>query len=234
MNTSRPLTHDEKRAAEAAFHGRAFNAAWSKSALAVYQGILKAKGHAVDAVDAIGADRELAGAVEGPEAGFAEAMSQAVAADVNGEGGDARASIRHMMSRQEAIDAGVLVDVTPKAEQVGFELAVALTKGLWEQSIMQSADPDPDERDLRIRDLLLAVRLRLASLDAPIPWLEVPVLFPSTTGEEPPDVFSVYALFHKDPVASGCLTLIHPKELSSIHPFSRSETDEEPSSSDLP
>ena len=234
MSTSRPLTHDEKKAAEAAFHGRAFNATWSKSALAVYQGMLKAKGYAADAIDSIGADREGAGALEGTETGFPEAMSQAVSsADVKGEGGEEHASVRHLISRQEAIDAGVLVDVTPKAEQVGFRLAVALTKGLWEQSIMQSVDTDPHERDLRIRDMLLAVRLRLASLDTPMPWIEVPVMFPSTPGDAPPDVFTVYALFHKDP-AAGCLTLIHPKELSSIRPFSRSETDDEPSSSDLP
>ena len=234
MSLSRPLTHDEKRAAEAAFQGRAFNAAWSQSALAVYQGILKARGEPAGAFDSVEADRELAGAVEGPAPGLSEAMSQEVFSDVTSEGGDARESVRHMTSRQEAVDAGVLVDVTPKAEQVGFHLAVALTKGLWEQSIMQSADPDPHERDLRIRDMLLAVRLRLAGLEKPMPWVEVPVLFPSTPGEEPSDVFSVYALFHYDPAAAGCLTLIHPKELSSIRPFSRSETDEDPSSGDLP
>ena len=234
MSMSRPLTHDEKKAAEAAFKGRAFNAAWSKSALAVYQGILNARGDTADAHDSIGAGREFAGALEGPEIGFPASMSQAVSADVKGEGGEESASVRHMISRQEAIESGVLVDVTPKAEQVGFRLAVALTKGLWEQSIMQSVDPDPHERDLRIRDMLLAVRLRLASLDAPMPWIEVPVLFPSTPGEAPSDVFSIYALFHKDPVAAGCLTLIHPKELSSIRPFSHSETDEDPSANDLP
>ncbi len=235
MSVSRPLTHDEKKAAEAAFRGRAFNASWSKSALAVYQGILSARGHAADAFESNAADdRESARASEAPEPVFPEAASQAGASEVNGEGGGAGESVRYLASRQEAIDAGFLVDVTHKAEHVGFRLAVALTKALWDQSIMQSADPDPHERDLRIRDMLLAVRLRLATLDAPVPWIEVPVMFPSTPGEEPPNVFSVYALFHKDPLVSGCLTLIHPKELSSIRPFSHSETDEDPSSSTLP
>ncbi len=232
MSLSRSLTHDEKKAADAAFQGRAFNVSWSKSALAVYRGILKARGYAEDVVAAMEADRESAGALEGPES--PDAVSQAVSAEANGESGEADASIRYVASRQEAIDAGFLVDVTQNAEHVGFRLAVALTKALWDRNIMQSSDTDPHERDFRIRDMLLAVRLRLASLDAPSPWIEVPVLFPSTQGADPPHVFSVYALFHKDPVAAGCLTLIHPKELSSIRPFSRSQTDEDPSSNDLP
>ncbi len=37
--TSRPLTHDEKKAAEAAFRGAPFNPKWSEAARKVYQGI---------------------------------------------------------------------------------------------------------------------------------------------------------------------------------------------------
>src|SRR5256885_15714343 len=39
---SRALSHDEKKAAEAAFTGRPFDPAWSISARAVYDGIVKA------------------------------------------------------------------------------------------------------------------------------------------------------------------------------------------------
>lgn len=40
---TRPLTHDQRKAAEAAYLGHPFNAAWAESARAVYQGIAKAK-----------------------------------------------------------------------------------------------------------------------------------------------------------------------------------------------
>ena len=40
----RSLTHDEKKAAEAAFRGEPFNPAWSAAAARVYDGILMAKG----------------------------------------------------------------------------------------------------------------------------------------------------------------------------------------------
>jgi len=35
-----PLTYDEQKAAEAAFRGRPFDAAWSEGAQAIYQGIM--------------------------------------------------------------------------------------------------------------------------------------------------------------------------------------------------
>ena len=41
--TGRRLTHDELKAAEAAFQGRPFNEVWSQAALTVYDGILAAK-----------------------------------------------------------------------------------------------------------------------------------------------------------------------------------------------
>lgn len=41
--TGRRLSHDELKAAEAAFQGRPFNEAWSQAARTVYDGILAAK-----------------------------------------------------------------------------------------------------------------------------------------------------------------------------------------------
>ena len=41
----RPLTYDEKKAAEAAFLGQPFNPAWSTAATKVYGGIVAAMGH---------------------------------------------------------------------------------------------------------------------------------------------------------------------------------------------
>lgn len=192
MSQSRPLTHDEKKAAEAAFQGRPFDASWSKSARSVYEGILKARGDVVDA-DSV----ETSSASPTPA--------------------------RHVTSRQDAIDAGLLVDVTQKAQRIGLNLAVGITRSLWDRSITQAVELDPREWDLRVRDMLLAVRLRLAGLETPMPWIEVPVLFPADHGEASPRMFPIYALFHKDPVAEDCLTLIHPNEWSSMRLSSRSD-----------
>ena len=226
MKYSRPLTHDEKKAAEAAYRGRPFDAAWSQAARAVYDGILTARGYAVDAFDSGRVNREAARECEAPETVFSEAMGPARLSEEKGESEPATA--RHVPSRQEAIEAGLLVDVTRKAKRIGFNVAVGITKSLWDRNITKSLDLDPHEWDLRVRDMLLAVRLRMAGQGTSEPWVEVPVVFPSTQGEEPPHVFSIYALFHKDPVAEDCVTLIDPNEFSSIM-GSPSEAEENPS-----
>ena len=61
--------------------------------------------------------------------------------------------------------------------------------------------------------VLLAVRLRLASMKSQTPIIEVPVLL-SFPPDPTPQVFSIYALFHKDPVDADCLLLIHPGEVA--------------------
>ena len=49
--TPRQITHDEKKAAEAAFAGRPFNPKWSDSARIVYAGLLAAMGKDARAVE---------------------------------------------------------------------------------------------------------------------------------------------------------------------------------------
>jgi hypothetical protein len=43
-SNARPLTHDEQKAAEAAFRQQPFNPVWSQAALAIYVGITAAMG----------------------------------------------------------------------------------------------------------------------------------------------------------------------------------------------
>ncbi len=229
MKSSRPLTHDEKKAAEAAYRGRPFDASWSQAARAVYDGILSARGYGVDTFGSGRVNREAAQECESPETLFAEAMGLALVSGGQGESDLAMAC--RVSSRQKAVEAGLLVDVTKKAKRIGFHVAVGITKFLWEQNITKSLDLDPHEWDLRVRDMLLAVRLRMTGPGTLGPWLEVPVVFPSMQGEEPPHVFSIYALSHKDPAVENCLTLIHPNEFSSIMRPSSSPSETEDNSS---
>ena len=85
MNKTRPLTHDEKKAAEAAYRGRAFDASWSQSARAVYDGILTARGHAVDVFDSGRVKQESVQEGESPETVFAETMDPALLSDEKGQ-----------------------------------------------------------------------------------------------------------------------------------------------------
>ena len=241
MKQLRALSHDEKKAAEAAYQGKVFQSSWSKSARAVYDGILKARGISIDSVDHVETGVDLIETPVGAEGLFEEALNFGTSSEESTLPQDPKLQepSRQITSRQEAIDAGLLIDVSKKAQGVGFNLAVGITKSLWSRSISESSETLDDaeaatpEGETRIRDMLLAVRLRLASLDTPSPWVEVPVLLPSHQGEHASKIFPIYALFHKDPVAEDCLTLIHPKELPSTGPSSHTSTEEEPSSSDI-
>ena len=226
MKEPRALSHDEKKAAEAAFNGRPFRESWSKSARAVYEGILSAAGFASDIDESVD---NLPMKIEAPEIPIIEnaAYATGLLPPVTLGTGLGEESAKQIALRKEAIEAGLLIDVTKMAKGVGFTMAVGITKSLWERNIIESSDvPTDDDPSTRVRDMLLAVRLRLASLEAPVPWVEVPVLFPSE-GEQNPQIFPIYALFHKDPIAAECLTLIHPKELSSIQPSPASRTEDD-------
>ncbi len=232
MKLSRALSHDEKKAAEAAYQGRPFHSSWSKSARAVYDGVLNARGIRVEPVET---DVDSIEIPVGTEGLFEEVLTLGASSEESTVIPASRAQepFRHITSRQEAIDAGLLIDVSKKAKGVGFNMAVGITKSLWSRSIADSLEVGTPEGETRIRDMLLAVRLRLASLDTPSPWVEVPVLLSSQQGDHGFKIFPIYALFHKDPVAEDCLTLIHPQELPSTGLSSHTSAEEEPSSSDI-
>jgi len=238
MNKPRVLTHDEMKASEAAFRGRPFDPKWSKAARQVYDGLLGVLDGATPIVTP-----EIAPLPEGELTDMTVEMlnelepESVMLSDSHSFGGEETALLpppNHITSREDAVKAGLVVDVTQVAKHFGLHLSVGITKSLWEKSITGPSAISPETWTSRVRDMLLAVRLRLASLETPTPWIEVPVLLP-VQEKEAPELFPIYALFHKDPVVAECLTLIHPQEISSINMSSFSSGDDSSSGgSDLP
>lgn len=221
MKRERPLTHDEHKASEAAFRGLPCDPSWSQSAKAVYDGIVRAMAKKGERPIAPSSDEEAVEMHEPApqaveivnESKCSEPVSTTAASDASSSTRSKHETGRtQIRSRREAIEAGVLVDVTPIAESLGLNFAVGMTKPLWEFGIEPDPEISEEERDLRIRDVLMAVRLRLAYLKEPAPFVEIPVML--TLPPEPiPQVFAIYALFHKDPVDADSLLLIHPGEV---------------------
>lgn len=221
--SSRPLTYDEKKAAEAAFRGLPFDPSWSAAARAVYDGIVNAsQGKRAAAepemfgtVTGTSQDRE-SESVDAPgERSSAESAgdlaTQGPASDPPGEAG----ALPGAMSREEAIEAGLLVDVTPAAEEVGLRLPVGFTKPLWDFGITAGEQIPDDQRGERVRDVLMALRLFLERAAFTTPVMEFPALL-SFPPEPVPQVYSLYVLAHKDPSTPYCLTLLHPREVAFI------------------
>ena len=214
MTQPRPLTYDEKKASEAAFHGMPCDPTWSQSAKAVYDGILATmnKSHTTSELTEtlatnIEPSRELV-PVHTEEAKEIVTESPQSEPDSIDE-----PSIQQIHSRREAIDAGYLMDVSEEARNIGLELAVGMTKPLWDRGICPSGELTEEELHNRIRDVLMAVRLRLVGLESPTAFVEIPVLL-SFPPDPIPELFLVYALFHKDPLEDDSLLLLHPEEVS--------------------
>jgi hypothetical protein len=214
-NTPSPkaLTHDEKKAADAAFAGRPFNEAWSASARAVYDGIVKALPHtdvAIPAPSNIEEPAEVLSAQHEPlqpqeplaleHAGGQELM----------EGAAMPAALR---DREAAIQAGILIDVTTTALELGITFPVTITRPLWEVGIVTNQSLPEEDQTSRLRDILMAFRLRLASLTTVSPLLDFPVLLALPPGKVPQPV-PLFALIQPDPTHQANVTLLLPNEVS--------------------
>jgi hypothetical protein len=219
--SGRGLTYDEKKAAEAAFRGLPLDPTWSASARAVYDGILSAsQGNIVvgepEATDTIQAERHtptsmgepaLPSAVE-PTGG--EATSEPAPEPSAGTGG-----LPGAMNREEAIQVGLLVDVTPLAREIGLHLPVGFTKPLWDTGITAGQQIPEGQHRGRVRDVLIALRLFLERAPFTAPVMEFPALL-SFPPESVPQVCSLFVLAHKDVSTPYSLTLLLPREAAFI------------------
>ncbi|MDH5700923.1 MAG: hypothetical protein OEZ41_13300 [Nitrospirota bacterium] len=206
------LTHDEKKASEAAFRGLPMDDSWTDSAKAVYEGLLQALGEK-PLSHPIPPDKEPSESEEGSDL-LPPDFSAPSQVALSLSSGDIPAEFASLpiRSRKEAIESGILKDVTPIAQSVGLDFCVGMTNPLWDQYITPSPEFTDESIQTRLRDTLVAVRLRLASLKEPTPLVDVPILlqFPP---EPTPQLCMTFALFHKDPVDGNCLLLIHPGEV---------------------
>jgi hypothetical protein len=223
--TTRTLTHDERKAADAAFAGRPFDPSWSEAAHAVYDGILAARGLPEPAPTSI--------PTEQPEApSLTTGKPEAIAPPANSESLPEQAapaqtqittpSHHQTLSREEAIQAGALIDVTPIAQTMGLQLPVTFSRPLWEIGITATKNVPEEEYERRVRDVLMAFRLRLAASRVASPLVEFPALlaFPPNPV---PQACILFAVAHQE-AASMALTFLLPGEVSTTSiPFSAGE-----------
>ena len=200
-NTPPPkaLTHDEKKAADAAFEGRPFNEAWSASARAVYDGIVKALPHTDIAVpDPIQCRRT----TEAPSVQSEPLQAQPVPLALDHADGqelvEQSAQPPAIRDREAAIQAGILIDVTPTALKLGITFPVTITRPLWEAGIVTNQSLPEEDQTSRLRDILMAFRLRLAGLTTVSPLIDFPVLLALPPSQVPQPV-PLFAFIQADP-----------------------------------
>jgi hypothetical protein len=203
----RTLTHDERKAAAAAFAGRPFDPSWSESARIVYDGILAARGLP-----------EPASAPSAPEQpAHPDPVASEPAAATSPP--PAAAPQPQMLSREEAIQAGALIDVTPIAHRLGIRLPVSFSRPLWEIGITATHNVPEEEHEDRVRDVLMAFRLRLAASRVASPLVEFPALL-SFPPNPVPQSCVLFAVAHQEANAPMALTFLLPGEISTdLIPF---------------
>lgn len=214
--TPKTLTNDEKKAADAAFAGRPFNDAWSASARTVYEGIVNALPQepvpAVPEIEAVLTELEATLPVA-PSAAAATAPETPLTQPDPAETAPGASGVPIIKDRQEAIQSGILIDVTPTARQLGLTFPVTVTKPLWDIGIATNHTLSQDEQSARLRDILMAFRLRLASLATISPLIDFPALL-TMPPETIPQPVPLFALIQPDAGNQANVTLLLPNEVS--------------------
>jgi hypothetical protein len=204
---TRELTYDEKKAAEAAFRGLPINPSWSAAARGVYDGIITARQMKNSEPLVVAQDEpSTAGASSERDVVTTRALTIHAPQDQKPV---------QLLNRREAIEAGILVDVSPIAEQVGLRLSVGISKPLWELGITASHQLADEDCHTRVRDVLLALRLHVEQAEITAPWIKFPALL-ALPPETQPQICTLVAIAHKDSTAPYALTVMLPEEMSGI------------------
>lgn len=202
--TPRVLSHDEKLAAEAAFAGRPFNAKWSTRARTVYDGIVKS----LPALPIV--PEEEASALHEPSN---QATEPAIFGQESSHTEPEPHSVPTKIPFQQAIETGALIDVTPTAKQLGLLFPVTVTKPLWEIGIAPNKTLTQEEQSARLRDVLMAFRLRLATQPSISPLIDFPALLALPPGTVPQPI-PLFALIQPDENHRAMVTLLMPNEVA--------------------
>jgi len=203
IENPRALSHDERHAAEAAFAGRPLNPRWSARARAVYEGILKSL-----------PTQEISDSIVDSALSEEPLASMPVPTEPRAESAQpSDRSTQAPIPFQQAIDTGALIDVTPTAKQLGLSFSVTVTKPLWDTGIAPTNTLTEEERSGRLRDVLMALRLRLTAQPTTAPLIDFPALLAFPHGAIPQPV-PLFALVQPDEQHQAMVTLLLPTEVA--------------------
>lgn len=116
-------------------------------------------------------------------------------------------------NRQQAIQAGFLIDVSTDAQKLGLTFPVTVTKPLWEVGIAAGESMSDEEKAARLRDVLMAFRLRIAGQATLSPLIDFPAMLALPPGSVPQPV-PLFALIQPDEQNRAAVTLLLPNEVS--------------------
>ena len=118
----------------------------------------------------------------------------------------------HAYTRQQAIEDGVLVDVTEIAKKTGYVVDVALTKAVWNRCVDVSPTVAGMTEFDRVSDILWMCRNCVTSdcVGGEPGLFVVAVRVEHEEGEQPLETLKV--VFSYDDHGSPCITIMMPEE----------------------
>jgi hypothetical protein len=116
----------------------------------------------------------------------------------------------HSYTRQQAIEDGVLVDITPIAEEAGLKFPVALTRGVYESYVAVPPGVRGQDVEGRLWDLLwlLNLAIRCQRPQGPVLHYELLVRNDNRKARK----VELKAVCGPADDGSPCLTVMHPWE----------------------
>lgn len=114
-------------------------------------------------------------------------------------------------TRAQAIDDGVLVDVTTTAQEAGFRIPVAMTRAVWCEYVEVPAGVECQDEAGRLWDILTMLRFAIRrSDDGPELRFRLHVRNDNRPGDPP--LVELKAICGPDDDASPCITITLPCE----------------------
>jgi hypothetical protein len=217
--TPRILTHDERKAADAAFAGRPCSPDWSESAKKVYEGLIHALPTLPEEfplpqqVQSIPLNSEGAATVLPLPVTLESNIEDPATADKPSETQTQGPPLHVIANRQQAIEAGILIDVTEDAKKLGLTFPITITKPLWDIGIAPLPELSEQDKAERLRDVLMAFRLRLAGQTTLSPLIDFPAMLALPPGGIPQPI-PLFALIQPDEQNRAMATLLLPNEVS--------------------
>ncbi len=117
----------------------------------------------------------------------------------------------HAYTRRQAIEDGVLVDVTDLARETGFRVPVAVTASVWALYVEVPAGARGQDETGRLWDVVSMLRFAIAANRNQISEIRFRLYVVLRAGADP-ELVELKAVCGPDDVGSPCITVMMPDE----------------------
>lgn len=120
--------------------------------------------------------------------------------------------ILHTYTRREAIDDGVLIDVTETAKEAGFRTPVAVTSSVWHNYVAVPNGVEGQDEMGRLRDAIMMLRFAIRSGKGPRSIIRYRLYVRNDNREADSSEVELKAVCGPDDNGTPCVTVMLPEE----------------------